>query len=214
MNKIEAVIFDMDGLLIDSEPLWQKAEIKVFGRLGIKLTSEMCEPLQGVKLEDAVEHWYNYQPWENKNIKETVNELIEEMKILLQNPKVLPGVYDVINFYHKKKIPMAVASSSSMSLIEIVVDKLGIREKIDILHSSEFEKAGKPSPDVFLTTAKLLGIKPENCLVFEDSINGVKAAKAAGMKVVAIPYPENFDRPELKIADWKVKSLSEWKKHL
>ena len=200
----------MDGVLIDSEPLWQKAEISVFGRHGIKLTPQMCEPLQGVKLYDAVKHWYNYQPWKDNSIQEVLQELIDEMRLLLQEVKVLDGVYDVINFYHINKIPMAIASSSYMSLIEIVVDKMKIGNKISILHSSEYEKAGKPSPDIFLTTAKKLKVLPENCLVFEDSINGVKAGKAAGMKVVAVPYPENFLREELKIADWKIKSLKEW----
>lgn len=207
---MKAIIFDMDGLLIDSEPLWQEAEIKVFGRLGIELTKEMCEPLQGVKLIEAVEHWYNYQPWEGKTFEEVEKELIDEMKVLIKKAKILPGVHETIDYYKNNNYPMAVASSSTLDLIEIVVDMLGIRGKMAVLHSSEFEKEGKPSPDVFLSAAKKMRVKPENCLVFEDSINGVKAGKAAGMKVVAIPNPDNFDRPELEIADWKVKSLLKW----
>jgi len=209
INSIKAVIFDMDGLLIDSEPLWQIAEIEVFGKLGIKITPAMCEPLQGVKLDDAVKYWYNYQPWQGKTCNEVLIDLINEMKVKLLEVKVLPGVFEIIDFFHNNKIPMAIASSSYMSLIQIIVDKLQIRDKISVLHSSEFEKVGKPEPDIFLTTAQKLNIKPSDCLVFEDSINGVIAAKRAGMKVIAVPYPENYDRKELEIADFKVKSLTE-----
>lgn len=199
----------MDGLLVDSEPMWQVAEIEVFGRLGIEITPEMCEPLQGVKLDDAVKYWYNYKPWTGKTSDEVLNELIDEMKVKLLDVRVLDGVYETINYFHNKNIPMAIASSSYMSLIQIIVDKLQIRDKISVLHSSEFEKVGKPEPDIFLSTAKKMNIEPQNCLVFEDSINGVIAANRAGMRVIAVPYPENYNRKELDIADYKVKSLLE-----
>ncbi len=209
-DNIKAIIFDMDGILVDSEPLWQKAEIKILHDLGIDVTPEMCEPLQGMKLPEAIEYWYNYKPWKNKSFDKIFDEMMAEMKKNLQTVNAMSGVLDTINYYYNKKIPMAIASSSYMVLIEIVVDRLQIRDKIKILHSAEYEKAGKPFPDIFLTTAKKLGVQPADCLVFEDSVNGVKAAKAAGMRVVAIPYPENFNKPEFDIADKKIAAMSEW----
>jgi len=103
-----------------------------------------------------------------------------------------------------------VASASNFSLIYKVLDKLNIRNRFQFVHSSELEKRGKPFPDIFLTVAKKFNVEPQNCLVFEDSVNGVKAAKSANMQVVAIPEIENFDKIEYNIADFKIKSLLEF----
>ncbi len=159
--------------------------------------------MQGVKPQDVIKHWYNFKPWKNRTFEEVLEDIINEMNILIENVNIMSGAIDVINFYHFYDIPMAIASSSFMSLIRTVVDKMQIASKIKILHSSEYEKRGKPFPDVFLTTAQKLNTEPVDCLVFEDSINGIKAAKAAGMRVVAVPYPENYERKEYDIADFK-----------
>jgi UDP-2-acetamido-3-amino-2,3-dideoxy-glucuronate N-acetyltransferase len=212
--EIKAVIFDMDGLLVDTEPLWEQAQTKIFGQLGIKVTVELCQPLKGVKIDEAIEYWYNIKPWKNKTHEQVKKELLDEVEHLMQEAKIMPGVYEVIDYYTQKKIPIAIASSSYMRLIKTIVRKLGLTEKIKVLHSSEFEKAGKPSPDIFLTTARKMNIETKNCLVFEDSVNGVIAAKRAGMKVVAVPTAKNFHNPAFKIADFKVSSLLEWQKIL
>lgn len=200
----------MDGLLVDTEPLWEQAEMNVFGKLGIEVTVELCQPLKGVKVDDAILYWYKMKPWTGKTIEQVKQELIDEVAKLIQKAKVLPGVYETINYYSNSKAKLAIASSSYMRLIQIIVDKMKIADKIDVLHSSEYEKQGKPAPDVFLTTAKKLAVEPEKCLIFEDSVNGVKAALNAGMCVVAVPHPDNFYNKEFDIADQKVHSLSEW----
>ena len=215
MNRIlnfkpEAVIFDMDGLLVDTEPLWEQAQMTVIGKLGINVTVELCQPLKGVKVDEAILYWYKMKPWAGKTIEQVKDELISEVGRLMQNAKVLPGVYETINYYHNNGVKLAIASSSYMRLIQIVVDKMNIADKIDIIHSSEYEKQGKPAPNVFLTTAKQLGAKPEKCLVFEDSVNGVNAAINAGMRVVAVPHPDNFDNKKFELADNKVNTLTEW----
>jgi len=210
INKIlnpKAVIFDMDGLLVDSEPLWEKAQIKVFAQFGIKLTIDMCGNVKGMKVNEAMEYWYNIFQWKGKSTKQVENEIMDEMANLMQNVEPLPGVIDLIDYYYSKNIQMAIASSSYMRLINIVIDKLDIREKIGIVHSGEFEQRGKPAPDIFLTTAKKMNKRPENCIVFEDSVLGVKAAKAAGMTTIAVPFPDNFNNPEFNIADFKTSSL-------
>lgn len=107
---------------------------------------------------------------------------------------------------------MAIASSSRMVMIEQIVDRLQLRDKISVLHSAEYEKVGKPAPDIFFTTAKKLNFAASDCLVFEDSVFGVEAARRAEMMVVAVPPPENFNNPKYDIADYKVNSLTDWLK--
>ncbi len=203
----KAVIFDMDGLLVDSEPLWEKAQIKVFEQLGIKMTVELCYNVKGMRVDEAMKFWHDMFKWEGKSLELVENEIMDEMAKLMAEVRILPGVLDLIDFYSKKNIPMAIASSSYMRLINIAVERLGIKEKIAVIHSAEYEKRGKPAPDIFLSTAKKLHINPEKCLVFEDSVHGVKAGKAAGMIVVAVPQPENYNNPNFDIADLKIHSL-------
>ena len=207
---IKGVIFDMDGLLIDSEPLWQQAEIKIFGQLGIKLTREMCLPLQGKKLTEVIKYWYDYQPWENASFEEVERMIINEMKNLLQN-NLMKKYYadEIIKLAKNLKFKTAVASSSYLELIYLVLNKANWLNFIDVVHSSELEKRGKPYPDIFLTTAKMLGLQPDECIVLEDSPNGIKAAKKAGMQVIAVPDSFDYNNPAFDLADYKVKNLQQ-----
>ncbi|MBN2662653.1 MAG: HAD family phosphatase [Bacteroidales bacterium] len=210
LKNIKAVIFDMDGLLVNSEPLWQQAEIKVFNKIGIKLSANECKQFQGIRIEDVVPMLIKKYNYNFKTADEIVLDIVNEMLILLENVEVLPGVIDCIEYYFEQKIPMAIASSSKMVMINKVVDRMKIRDKITLLHSAEFEKAGKPEPDIFLSAAKMLNILPEKCLVFEDSIFGVQAAIKAGMKVIAIPFPEFYNSFEFNNVDFKIKTMNNW----
>ena len=117
-----------------------------------------------------------------------VNDITERMiKLIHAEGAPLPGVMKTISNLCDLKIPMALASSSSMKLIETVLNKLKIQSYFEVIHSAEFEEKGKPDPQVFLTTAKKLGIDPSSCLVLEDSKAGMEAGIAAGMKVVLVP---------------------------
>ncbi len=208
---IKGVIFDMDGLLIDSEPLWMQAEIEIFKELGINLTPEDCRKMQGIKIQDVVNHWYEMHPWQGTSPEEVAKKVIKRVEqLIISQGQMQPGVIETLEFFRKKPLPMAVASSSSPELIRLVTDKLQITDYFKFLHSSLAEKRGKPYPDVFLTAARKLGIAPGHCLVFEDSINGVIAGKRAGMTVVAVPYPEHYNDQGFDIADMKLRSLLEW----
>ena len=125
------------------------------------------------------------------------------------NGDALPGVYQIITILDERAIPLAVASSSAPPLIEAVLKKLGLAEHIQLAYSAVHEEFGKPHPAVFLTTAQKLGVNPEDCLVFEDSVSGVQAAKAAGMKCIAVPEEANRTRQEFGIADKVVDSLED-----
>lgn len=208
-NSIQAVIFDMDGLLIDSEPIWREAEKEIFAEVGITLTDEMCFTTVGLRIDEVVEHWFEKFPWENEsqeNIKEKIIDKVIEL-ILLKG-ELLPGVLKSIDFFQKNNFPTAIASASPMKIINAVVQKFNLEKYFSIIHSAEKEEYGKPHPAVFISTAKLLNVLPQHCLVFEDSLNGVIAAKAARMKVIAVPEPIHYENSKFEIADLKLSSLN------
>lgn len=205
---IEAVIFDMDGLLIDSEPFWKVVEIEVFKTVGIDLTVEMCLETVGLRIDEVVTYWHEKQPWENISKQAIEDSIVNKMIERITNEgEALPGVYDVIEFFWNKKIPMAIASSSYLRIIEAVVKRLKLKDFFEVIYSAEFEEYGKPNPATFITTAKKLGVSPMKCLVFEDSLNGVLAGKAARMITVAVP---DYENPKFIIADKILNSLEEW----
>lgn len=210
LENIEAVIYDMDGLIIDSEPFWRKAEIKVFASVGLHLTDADCAMLTGFRFDEVIDYWFRKQPWTGKSKQEIHDEVLAEMEnAITHHALAMNGVHASLDFFKRKNLKMAVASSSAMRLIKATVKKLKIESYFDMLVSAEHETYGKPNPAVFLRTAEMLQVRPENCLVLEDSFNGLLGAKSARMKCVVIPYPEDFENPKLVIADRKLKSLEE-----
>jgi HAD superfamily hydrolase (TIGR01509 family) len=208
---IGTFLFDMDGLLVDSEPFWKRAEKEVFGALGLELSDDLLRQVMGFRLSEVVEHWYQYQPWNNANLQKTEKDILDCMEAYMrQEAKALPGVLESLEFIKLKNYSCALASSSSTRLINTIVDKLQIRDYFDLLQSAEYEPFGKPHPSIFLTAAQKLGTQPKYCMVIEDSINGVIAAKAAKMACVAVPEAEKWDDPRFSIADFKLKSLMEF----
>jgi sugar-phosphatase len=193
---IRAVIFDMDGLLIDSEPIWREAEKDVFATVGIELSDEMCFKTVGLRIEEVVEFWRRQYPWTNRSNEEVKNDINKKViELILQKGNALPGVEKLMQFFAGKNIPMAIASGSYYEIIAAVVKKLNLQSFLKVIHSAEEETHGKPHPAVFLHAAKKLDIPVWECLVFEDSFNGIIAAKAARMKVVAVP--EDIHRGKL-----------------
>lgn len=209
---IKAIIFDMDGLLVDSEPYWKIAEKICFGKLGLNLSDELLRQVMGFRLNEVVAHWYNYQPWGEKNFEAVEADVLETVKqLIIENADALPGVIQTLELCKANGYKIALASSSAMSLIHVVVDKLNIRHYFDLLVSAEFEPYGKPHPSVFITTANQLNILPTECLVFEDSVNGMVAAKAARMKCIVIPEVEKQNEPYWQLANQKLKTLEDFK---
>lgn len=207
-GKIKAVIFDMDGLLINSEPYWKQAEKKIFGELGLNLDDDMLRQVMGFRLSEVVKHWYELQPWPQPDFKKTEEDILNDVtERILLHAEAMPGVYEVLEECRLAGYKMAIASSSAMRLIEAVVNKLNIRNYFYVTWSAEYEPYGKPHPGIFLSTAKLLGVMPEQCVVLEDAINGVLAAKAAKMPCIAVPEEATYDDPRFAIADKKIKSL-------
>ena len=186
--RIEAAIFDMDGLLVDSEPIWHDVEIEVFGRHGVPLTVERCLETKGMFLGDAVEHWYARYPWRGASRQAVAAEIVDAMAARLETAVELkPGAMHALDFCHGRRARLGLASSSPRRLIDAVVRRFGLAPRFAVVHSAEDEPLGKPDPAIFLTTARLLGVAPAACVVFEDSAAGVLAAKGAGMACVAVP---------------------------
>ncbi len=207
---IKAVIFDMDGVLIDSEPFWRRAESEVFGTVGIHLTEEDLNYTMGRRIDDVVEHWYHERPWDGPSKKEIEDEIVQKViEFVKTEAKPMPGVRQALELFKEHNLPMAIASSSATEIIDAVVDRLGIRNYFPHIYSAENEEYGKPHPGVYITTAKLLGVPPHRCLAIEDSPSGVLSAKSAKMLCVAVPERDNRDNKYVKIADIVINSLEE-----
>jgi HAD superfamily hydrolase (TIGR01509 family) len=207
----DAVIFDMDGLLIDSEPLWRQAERAAFAEVGVILSDEDCELTMGFRTDEVIAYWYKRIGWSGASVEDVASGLIDRVRVLIiERGQALPGVYDTLELLEVRGMKMALASSSAMVLIEAVIDKLGIRGYFEVVCSAMDEVRGKPDPAVFLTAARRLGKKPGRCLVFEDSIAGVEAALAAQMSVVAVPAGNLAHHEAFARADLKLSSLQEF----
>jgi mannitol-1-/sugar-/sorbitol-6-/2-deoxyglucose-6-phosphatase len=207
---IKAVIFDLDGLLIDSEPLWQEAEILVFKQVNLVLTRELCLQTQGLKIDEVVDHWYQQYPWTNLTKLEVEELIVSKVIELIQlKGKLLPGVERAISFVQSQDVKIALASSSASIIIQAALQKFGLTEVFVEIYSAESEVLGKPHPGVYLTTAQKLNVPPQSCLALEDSLNGVLAAKSAQMKCIAIPEAIQQKNPKFAIADQLLKSLEE-----
>ena len=217
MVKLKAILFDMDGLLIDSEPLWRKAEIAIFKSVSIELSDADCTKTAGLRIDEVVDYWYQKYPWQESegfSIKDIEKKIVSELiQLISLEGEPMPGVKEILNFFEKLKIPMAIASSSYYNIINAVINKLNINQYFKIIHSAEEEEYGKPHPAIFLTAAKKMGVKNSECLVFEDSFHGIIAGLAAKMKVVAIPDKIYYNKAKFDIATLKIKSLSEFNEH-
>lgn len=199
---INAVIFDFDGLLADSERLWRKAENLVFSRLGLNLTDADCMQTTGMRVEEVVSYWYRRFPWENVAQDRVEDLLIDEMiTIFNRESEPKPGATSVLTFISKQQrtdgsaMPVAIASSSPCRLLEAAVLRFGWESIFQEKNSAQHEAYGKPHPAVYLATAHTLGVHPEECLAFEDSLPGLISAKAARMKCVAVPEEHNLQDP-------------------
>lgn len=199
--KIDAVIFDMDGVILDSEPHYFDLESNLFATLKLDISVEEHHTFVGMSMRNM---WKKIKA--NHATHFTEDQLIDlHQNIMVEFFKnaddlvLMPNLYALFSEL-KGKYKLAVASSSSHKLIELITLKLNIRSFFDCYVSGEDVENSKPDPEIFLLTAEKLGVDPKCCLVFEDSSNGVKAAKGAGMKCVGF-NGSNTSPQDLSIAD-------------
>ena len=207
IRRFAAVIFDMDGVLVDSEPMHIEAMRQVLAPHGVEYTDadneqffgftdlEVFRTLNGERglTLDAIAL--------TRRRAETIVEFTRAKSI-----PPMPGVPDVIHELHQAGYRLALASSSAIEIIEATLEVLGITPRFDVVVSGLTIGRGKPAPDIFLATAQRLGVPPSRCLVIEDSRNGLLAAKAAGTACAAIPCPAPRGQ-DLKEADWRLERL-------
>ena len=209
LQDFDAVIFDMDGVLIDSEPLWKIAMEEVFSKLGSTLTKSDFQKTVGLRIDEVIHFWNLHENWGVTDESEVEEQIIAAMeKLISENPFPLPGVIDTLDYLQSINMPIGLATSSSSRLIRVVVESLNIKSYFNFTHSAELEHYGKPHPAVYLSVAKKLIVYPEKCLVIEDSVNGIIAGKAAKMKVVCIPEKTHLVDPRIMLADFQFDTMS------
>lgn len=202
LSNFDGVIYDMDGVLTDSEPLWKIAMEDVFKSVGCPLTKEDFQRTVGLRIDEVIVYWYHVSPWPDVSPKEVENAIVRRMiELLTARATPLPGVVESLEFFSSKGIKIGLATSSYQVLIDCILDALQIRHFFQTVHSAEYELFGKPHPAVYLTAAKNLDLDPKRCLVIEDSLNGIISGKAARMTVFCVPEKTHHPEPKLILAD-------------
>lgn len=199
LHDIQAVIFDVDGTLVDSMWIWQKVDIDFLARREIELPVDLQKDIEGLSYTGTAEYFK-----ERFQLPDTVDEIKEEWRVMaddLYNNEIplKAGVKELLNIIRDKKLKIGIATSNSRELVETMMKRHQIEEYFDSVRTSCEVPRSKPFPDVYLKAAEDLGVEPSACLVFEDTIAGATAAKAAGMRVIGV-YDEISEesRPHLE----------------
>ncbi len=209
--KFKAVIFDMDGLLIDNEYHWDQTSVGLLGRRGITLTPELKKQLSGQSLRRNMEWFKSVYEW-----PESVEILMDEFRsatdhIYRYTTQPMPGARELLKTIGGGAYKQAVASGSSLDRIECIVDRFDWRQFFQALISTDHvDFAGKPDPAIYLHTARVLAAEPQDCVVVEDSHNGLRSAKAAGMSCIMVP-DRRWSYGDFAEADLIAESLSDAK---
>jgi sugar-phosphatase len=207
--KLNTVIFDMDGLLIDSEPLWKEAAEALFLTYGKQLTAKQYSSTTGLRTKEFLTHWFGYFNLPDAAINDAEQKVVESVvKLTRQKGNPMPGVSHIFNFFIERNFKIGLASSSPPILIDLAIDLLGIQQQLQAVSSAANLAYGKPHPEVYLNCALELNSDPGKCICFEDSFNGMIAAKAAKMKCVVVPSLQDIKKPAWEAADLKIATLS------
>ena len=201
--ELKGVIFDMDGVIVNSEPLHVKFECDILKYLGVDFPKEGFPEYAGLAMD---KFWFSLK--ERYNLAQPAEELLAydtamRAKLFHENEHFdsPAGVQNLIKSLKRAGIPLALASSSHTLVIDAIIDKLRFRRYFDVIVSGFELKNGKPAPDIFLYAADLLGTPHADTLVVEDTANGVLAAKNAGMKCLGYQNPTNPTKQDLSLAD-------------
>ncbi len=199
----KAVIFDMDGVIIDSERLWMQAEAEVFSGLGVSVTDEFTEVTKSMTTLEVTRFWFTKFPWKNKSL-ETVEQLVVSRVVELIDTEDcrITGAKEFLELLKANDYKIGLATNSPDRVIPAVLKKLDVLHVFDAVSSAEFEVNGKPDPAIYLTTAAKLKIEAHQCIAIEDSYSGVVAAKNAGMTVVV--FTNGNTEMDFELADFKI----------
>ena len=206
--QFNTVIFDMDGLLINSEPLWDEAATEIFQQYNFQLTKAQYATTTGMRTKEFVQRWFSHYNIDSRHNAVAETAILKSVvdKVAAKG-KAMPGVAHIFNFFIERNFKIGLATSSGKPLIDVVVDKLGIRNYLRSIESAAELPYGKPHPQVYLNCAEALKSHPTECICFEDSFNGLIAAKAARMKCVVVPAAHESKNEKFNAADLKISSL-------
>lgn len=207
----EAIIFDMDGTLVDSMGIWKEIDLEYLGRFGYELPNDLQKCIEGMCFHDTAVYIQK-----RFNIPQTVEEMKDtwnEMALYKYRNEVMlkPGAEIFLRFMKAKGIRLAIATSNSRLLTDAVLKARNIENYFDFVLTGCDSMKSKPDPEVYLTAAAKLGTDPSKCVVFEDIIPGIMAGKNAGMRVVAIDdaYSEYSKDEKIKLADYYLMSYED-----
>lgn len=209
---VEAVIFDMDGVLVDSEPYWRSVEAELFDELGVDIRPYLARRLaMGMRVDEAVVTFCALSGLTGVDEHELAGRIVAGIVAAIRDrASLLPGAEDALERCAQWGIGVALASGSTEPVIDAVLDRFDLRGRFDVVCSAADDALGKPHPAIFLRAAALLDVPASHCVVIEDSINGCIAAKAARMRVLAVPHADDAGDPRLAIADLVTSSLEEF----
>jgi sugar-phosphatase len=209
--QLKAVIFDMDGVLIDSEPCWEEAGSETLQKFGVTLTKQQYLSTTGLRTKEWIDHWFTEFSIDKSFAESAGVEIVEKaIEKIRKAGKPLPGVYKIFEFFKQKKFRIGLATSSPVSLVDVVAEKLNIRNELHAVSSAEQLLHSKPHPEVYMNCAEKLGVSPLECVCFEDSFNGLISAKAARMKCVIVPVQTEHHSKKWGAADLKIKGLRDF----
>ena len=214
LEDIKAVIFDLDGSLVDSMWVWESIDHMFIGEYELTVPKDFYKKMEGKGFTETAQYFLESFP----ELDFTVDEIKEEWTRLAidKYKKEVPlkeGAYEFLRSLHEKNIPVGIATSNSRELVETVVEARNISQFIKVICTSCEVKAGKPSPDVYLKAASQLEVDPKNCFVFEDVPMGILAGKNAGMTVCAVEDEFSKDQREKKreLADYYIQNYNDIK---
>lgn len=204
----QAVIFDMDGVIIDSEPFWREAQISTLAEYGAVVTVEDCiKHTMGKRIDALAQTWVDMHNLavDGKTLEVQIVDKLS--KLIEQGGQALPGVNELLEALKAKGYRIALATSSTNALIATVLGKLEIRHYFDQVCSADDEEYGKPHPAVYLKAAQKIDVAPKDCIVIEDSATGMIAAKAASMTTFLVSHETHL--PKFSLADGNFETLHE-----
>jgi HAD superfamily hydrolase (TIGR01509 family) len=209
MTLVQAVVFDLDGVIVDSEQVWDEVRELYVRETGGTYSDQSARDMMGMSSPE----WSRYMAESLRvpGTPEEINATIVERMLARygEAPPLLPGAVEAVRRIGAR-LPLAIASSSNRALIDVVLSASGLAGDFAATVSSEEVPRGKPSPDVYVEAARRLGVDPARCGSVEDSHNGIRSAKSAGMLVVAVPNPHYPpDEESLRLADVVVPSIAE-----
>ena len=209
----KAVIFDMDGSLVDSMWVWKDIDIEYLGRFGLTIPDDLQKCIEGMSFTETAEYFKKRFSLEHsvEEIKNDWNAMAWEKyrtRVMLK-----PGAKELLDYCRENEIKLGIATSNSRQIVDMVLTERGVTDYFSCIMTSCEAKKGKPAPDIYLLTAQQLSVEPAQCLVFEDIVFGIQAGKSAGMQVCAVEDAYSvYQREEKKaFADYYIQDFTEIK---